>query len=66
MLVRPIGQAGAVAAARLMPDLVARTARATRIPPPCIRTARDLPPSLPPLRVGGARVALTTADSGRD
>jgi flavin-dependent dehydrogenase len=66
MLVRPIGQAGAVAAARLMPDLVARTAQATRIPPPCIRTARDLPPSLPPLRVGGARVALTTADSGRD
>jgi flavin-dependent dehydrogenase len=66
MLVRPIGQAGAVAAARQMPGLVARTAQATRIPPPCIRSAHDLPPSLPPRRIGGARVALTTADSGRD
>jgi hypothetical protein len=66
MLVRPIGQAGAAAAARLMPDLVARTAQATRIPPPCIRTARDLPPSLPPPRVGGPRVGLTAADSRQD
>lgn len=43
MLVRPFGQAGLAAAARLMPGLVARIARATRIPLPCIRSARDLP-----------------------
>jgi hypothetical protein len=43
MLVHPLVQAGAVAAARLMPDLVARAAQATRIPPRCIRCARDLP-----------------------
>jgi flavin-dependent dehydrogenase len=51
MLVSPIGQAGVAAAARLMPGLVARTAQATRIPPPCIRSARDAPPCLPPARV---------------
>jgi flavin-dependent dehydrogenase len=43
MLVRPLGQMGVAAAARLMPGLVVRTAQATRIPPPCIRSARDLP-----------------------
>ncbi len=40
MLVHPMGQAGVAAAAGLMPGLVVRTARATRIPPPCIRSAR--------------------------
>ncbi len=43
LLVRPFGQAGAVAAARLVPGLVVRTARATRIPQPCLRGGRDLP-----------------------
>jgi hypothetical protein len=51
MLVHPIGQTGVAAAARLMPGLVVRTAQATRIPPPCIRSARDAPPCLPPARV---------------
>lgn len=43
VLVHPLGQAGLAGAARLMPDLLAKTAQATRIPPPCIRSARDLP-----------------------
>lgn len=43
LLVRPLGQVGAAAAARLLPDLVVRTAQATRIPAPCIRSARDVP-----------------------
>jgi hypothetical protein len=52
MLVHRFGQAGVAAVARLMPGLVVRTAQATRIPPPCIRSARDAPPSLPPAGVG--------------
>ncbi len=42
-LVHPSAQTAAAVAARLMPDLVVRVAQATRIPPPCIRCARDLP-----------------------
>jgi flavin-dependent dehydrogenase len=65
MLVRPLAQAGAVAAARLMPDLVVRAAQATRIPPPCIRCARDLPTSAgwgeEPFRLAPARFAALRA-----
>ena len=43
VLVRRAGQIAAVAAARLLPDIVAGVARTTRIPDDCIRCARDLP-----------------------
>ncbi len=42
MLVRPAGQIAAAAGARVMPGLIAGIARMTRIPAPCLRSARDV------------------------
>jgi len=55
ILVQPAGQAIAVAAARIVPDIVAGIARTTRIPADCLRSARDVP--LLPLTPAPARYA---------
>jgi menaquinone-9 beta-reductase len=65
LLVRRPGQMAAGAAVRLLPDIVAGLARATRIPGDCIRCARDVPllPMIaaPPLTPAPARYAALPA-----
>jgi flavin-dependent dehydrogenase len=61
MLVHSAGQVVAAAAARIVPEIVAGIARATRIPADCMRSARDVPllplAASPPLTPAPARYA---------